>query len=302
MDAVECRNVWMIYRNFMESGFVALKDVNLKIEEGELFGILGPNGAGKTTLISILSTILIPTRGEVKILGMDALKNTKEVRRRINISSGTRLPWGMKVYECLRFYALCYGIRDRAVVERLLAEFELEEYRNVRFDELSAGNKQKLNLARAFVNSPELVFLDEPTANLDPDVARRIREMIAELTEGTTIVLTTHNMREAEALCDRIAFIKEGQIVAEGTADSLKKFVRSGEKVVVRFEGKLPEIGSLGYPYEIDGREMVFYVDDAERAVVQIVYELRRRGVEVESVKMEEITLEDVFVELAKSG
>ncbi len=99
MDAVECRNVWMIYRNFMERGFVALKDVNLKIEEGELFGILGPNGAGKTTLISILSTILIPTMGEVKILGMDALKNTKEVRRRINISSGTRLPWGMKVYE-----------------------------------------------------------------------------------------------------------------------------------------------------------------------------------------------------------
>ncbi len=300
MEVAECKNVWMIYRNFMERGFTALKDVSLKIEEGELFGILGPNGAGKTTLISILSTILIPTKGEVRILGMDAFKNTKEVRRRINISSGTRLPWGMKVYECLRFYAMCYGIRDKSVVEKLLTEFELEEYRNVRFDELSAGNKQKLNLARAFVNNPELVFLDEPTANLDPDVARRIREMIVELKEETTIILTTHNMREAEALCDRIAFIKEGQIVAEGTAESLKRFVRSGEKVVVRFEGELPEI-SIGYPYEIDGREVVFYVENAERSVAQIVYELKKRGIAIKSVKMEEITLEDVFVELAKS-
>ncbi len=285
----------------MERGFPALRGVDLRIEEGELFGILGPNGAGKTTLISILSTILIPTKGEVRILGRDAFKNTKEVRRRINICSGTRLPWGMKVYECLRFYALCYGIRDKSVVEKLLSEFELERYRDVRFDELSAGNKQKLNLARAFVNNPELVFLDEPTANLDPDVARRIREMILELGKDTTIVLTTHNMREAEMLCDRIAFIKEGRIVAEGTAESLKRFVRRREKVIVKFKGEFPEIGT-GWPYEVDGKKAVFYVDDAERSVAQIVYELMERGVRVESVRVEEITLEDVFVELAKGN
>jgi len=150
--AVECRDVWMVYRTFMEKDFVALRGVNLDIDDGVIFGLLGPNGAGKTTLISVLATILIPTRGEVRVLGMDAFKNTRKVRERINISSGVRMPWGMKVYECLRFYAMCYGITDRRVVEKVISEFELEEHRDKRFDDLSSGNKQKVNLARAFLN------------------------------------------------------------------------------------------------------------------------------------------------------
>lgn len=303
MRAVECRDVWMVYRTFMERGIVALRGIDLDIEDGVIFGLLGPNGAGKTTLISILSTILIPTKGEVRILGMDAFKNTRNVRERINISSGVRMPWGMKVYECLRFYAMCYGITDRRVVDRVISEFELEEHRNKRFDDLSTGNKQKVNLARAFLNDPEVVFLDEPTANLDPDMAKKIRQMILRIKEekDVTIVLTTHNMREAEMLCDRIAFIKEGKIVAEGTSEELKKYTKMSERVILKLKGNAKKL-HIPYPYRMDGNTLIAFVEDAEKALPSIVVRLAEQGVFVESAKMEEITLEDVFIELAEGS
>lgn len=302
MFAVECRDVWMIYRNFMEEPFTALKGVSLYIPEGEIFTILGPNGAGKTTLISILSTILIPTKGEVRILGMDASKKTREIRRRINISSGTRLPWGMRVYEVLRFYALAYGIYDKKVVEDALREFELEKYRDVRFDELSSGNRQKLNLARAFINNPDVVFLDEPTANLDPDIAGKVREMLLSVKEerDVTLILTTHNMREAEMLSDRIAFIKSGQIVAEGSPEELKKFVRLRDKILVKLAGEVEFLPEMGIFYERDGKNVVFYTDFPERDVVEVIRRFSAAGIEIESVKTEEVSLEEVFIELAK--
>jgi len=301
--AVECRDVWMVYRTFMERGIVALRGIDLDIEDGVIFGLLGPNGAGKTTLISILSTILIPTKGEVRILGMDAFKNTRKVRERINISSGVRMPWGMKVYECLRFYAMCYGITDRRVVDRVISEFELEEHRNKRFDDLSTGNKQKANLARAFLNDPEVVFLDEPTANLDPDMAKKIRQMILRIKEekDVTIVLTTHNMREAEMLCDRIAFIKEGKIVAEGTSEELKKYTKMRERVILKLKGNAKKL-HIPYPYRMDGNTLIAFVEYAEKALPSIVVRLAEQGVFVESAKMEEITLEDVFIELAEGS
>jgi len=301
--AVECRDVWMVYRTFMEKDFVALRGVNLDIDDGVIFGLLGPNGAGKTTLISVLATILIPTRGEVRVLGMDAFKNTRKVRERINISSGVRMPWGMKVYECLRFYAMCYGITDMRVVEKVISEFELEEHRDKRFDDLSSGNKQKVNLARAFLNNPEVVFLDEPTANLDPDMAKKIREMILRIRRerDTTIILTTHNMKEAELLCERIAFIRDGRIVAEGTSEELKRYTKMSERVILRLRGK-PGRLSLPYPFRLDGNSLTVIVEDAEKALPSIVIKLAEQGVFVESAKMEEITLEDVFIELAEGS
>ncbi|MBO8180112.1 MAG: ABC transporter ATP-binding protein [Archaeoglobus sp.] len=303
VKAVECRDVWMVYRTFMEKDTVALRGVNLDVEDGIIFGLLGPNGAGKTTLISILATILIPTRGEVRVLGMDAFKNTRKVRERINISSGVRMPWGMKVYECLRFYAMCYGITGRKVVEDVISEFELEEHRNKRFDDLSTGNKQKANLARAFLNNPEVVFLDEPTANLDPDMAKKIREMILRIKEerDITIVLTTHNMKEAELLCDRIAFIKDGKIAAEGTSEELKRYTKMSERIILKVRGDVSRL-SFPYPFRLDGNSLTVFVEDAEKALPSIVIKLAEQGINVESAKMEEITLEDVFIELAEGS
>ncbi len=303
VKAVECRDVWMVYRTFMEKDTVALRGVDLDVEDGIIFGLLGPNGAGKTTLISILATILIPTKGEVRVLGMDAFKNTRKVRKRINISSGVRLPWGMKVYECLRFYAMCYGITDRKVVDDVISEFELEDHRNKRFDDLSTGNKQRANLARAFLNNPEVVFLDEPTANLDPDMAKKIREMILRIKEerDITIVLTTHNMREAELLCDKIAFIKDGNIVAEGTSEELKRYTKMSERVILRVRGNVDRV-NLPYPFRLDGNSLTVFVEDSEKALPSIVVKLAEQGINVESAKTEEITLEDVFIELAEGS
>ncbi|MET1124014.1 MAG: ABC transporter ATP-binding protein [Archaeoglobaceae archaeon] len=297
MLAAECKDVWMIYRSFMERPVVALKGVSVEVEEGEIFGVLGPNGAGKTTLVSVMSTLLIPSRGSVRILGIDALKDTRKVRKIINVASGNRLPWGMRVYECLRFYALCYGVSDRRVVDELLRKFELEDYRNLRFDELSAGNRQKLILARSMVNDPKLLFLDEPTANLDPDVARRIREMIVEFNEdGRTVILTTHNMREAEQLCDRIAFMKDGRIHAIGDKNYIKKLVKAKERIIIDFEGKAP---TVELPHELKDGRLIVYVDDAERELANV---LRQLEGDIKRVKVEGVTLEDVFIELSKRG
>jgi len=291
----------MIYRSFLEKEIPALKGVSLEIEHGELFTLLGPNGAGKTTLISVLSTILIPTKGEVRILGMDARKDTRKIRKRINIASGTRLPWGMRVYEVLRFYALSYGIFDKSVVEKALKDFELEKYRDLRFDELSAGNRQKLNLARAFINNPELVFLDEPTANLDPDIAKKVREMILMLKEEReiTVVLTTHNMKEAEILSERIAFIKDGRIVAEGTPEDLKKLVKSRDRIILRINNLRNRTLQIKLPHEIDGNKLIVYSEKPEKDLPEVIYHLRKNGFEIDSVKSEEVSLEDVFIELA---
>lgn len=299
MKAVECKDVWKIYRSFMEKEIVALKDVNLDVELREIFGILGPNGAGKTTLISIMSTLLIPDRGEVKILGLDAFKKVEDVRRRINIAVGNRMPWGLRVYECLKFYAMCYGV-DKRSVEDLLERFELSKYKNLRFEELSAGNRQRLNLARALLNNPDLLFLDEPTTNLDPDFARKIRDLILELNEeGKTIVLTTHNMREAEELCDRIAFLKDGRVYAVGDLEHFKKIIKKKEKIIVEFSGKFEGM-KMSYPYELDGNKITIFVDRSEKEIFDVVSSLK--GLKIESIKVEGVTLEDIFIEIAKAG
>jgi ABC-2 type transport system ATP-binding protein len=196
----------------------ALKGINLQIEEGEVFGILGPNGAGKTTLLSILSTLLLPDQGKVHILGIDSLRNDYQIRERVNICSGNaNFLWSLSVKENLHFYGMLYGLTGRRreeKVESLIDLFELDEYRDVSFDQLSTGMKQRLSLAKSLVNDPEVLFLDEPTVGLDPDVSVRIRELMLSIhrEKGITLLLTTHNMREAEHLCGRIAFLKEGEI------------------------------------------------------------------------------------------
>jgi len=183
-----------------------LKGINLQIEEGEIFGILGPNGAGKTTLLSILSTLLLPDRGKIQILGIDGLQNGHRVREKVNISSGNaNFLWSMTVKENLHFYGMLYGLkgnRRKEKVEALISLFNLEEHRDVSFDRLSTGMKQRLSLAKSLLNDPSVLFLDEPTVGLDPSVSIWIREQIRSIQKekGMTVLLTTHNMKEAEYL------------------------------------------------------------------------------------------------------
>ena len=290
----------------------ALKGINLQIEEGEIFGILGPNGAGKTTLLSILSTLLLPDRGKVQVFGIDSLRNGHQIRERVNICSGNaNFLWSLSVRENLHFYGMLYGLTGRRreeKVESLIDLFELNEYRDISFDQLSTGMKQRLSLAKSLVNDPEILFLDEPTVGLDPDVSVRIREMILSIhkEKGITVLLTTHNMREAEHLCGRIAFLKEGEILATGTAQALKRMVRIGDVVRVEFKGLIMEKDLLHAEgvinFSISDNLCEIIVDEGERRLGPLVAMISQGGAQIKKVTLGQTDLEDVFIELAKEG
>lgn len=208
----------------------ALRDVNLTIRQGEIVGILGPNGAGKTTLLNILSTLLLPDSGTVSVLGIKSTpQNFKTLRSFLNMSSGyPNFPWCLTVEENLRFYGRLYGLPLRELEERirkLLTMLELTRFAKVPFDELSSGTKQKLSIAKALINDPRIIFLDEPTIGLDPDVAVKLQKTILDILRESpvTVLLTTHNMTEAERLCRRVVFIKEGQVLKTATPEELKR-------------------------------------------------------------------------------
>lgn len=208
----------------------ALDGVNLEIQEGEVLGILGPNGAGKTTFLNILATLLLPDEGTVEILGSKLVpQNFYRLRSLLNMSSGyPNFPWSLTVQENLRFYGRLYGLSTAALqkrIQELIVLFELEEFAKRKFEELSSGIKQRLSLAKAMLNDPKIIFLDEPTIGLDPDIAAKTREIILNIHKNSkvTVLLTTHNMHEAEAMCERIAFMKQGRIVHLAAPDELKR-------------------------------------------------------------------------------
>jgi len=288
----------------------ALKGIDLQIEEAEIFGILGPNGAGKTTLLSILCTLLLPDRGYVHILGMDGLHDGHQIRKRVNVVSGNaNFLWSLTVQENLHYYGMLYGLigKEREEkIETLIDLFNLKEYRNIPFDELSTGMKQRLSLAKSLINDPEVLFLDEPTVGLDPDISIRIREEILSIHKqrGITVLLTTHNMREAEYLCGRIAFLKEGKILTTGTADALKRMVRIGDLVKIEFKGMISADELLRSDgvinYGISGGLCEILVDDGEKRLGPLVAMLSQGGAQIEKVTLGQTDLEDVFIEFSK--
>src|SRR4030067_1398239 len=247
MLAVKADGIYKYYKS-PEGKKEVLKNVSINIEQGEVFGILGPNGAGKTTLISVLSTLSIQDSGNVEIFGIDAIKEPNRVKCIVNISSGNpNFPWSLTVYENLKYFSLLYGLKNREKsINNVIGMLELEPFRNTRFDSLSTGTKQRLSLAKALLNEPRLLFLDEPTVGLDPDMAIKIRKLIKQIHEekGITIVLTTHYMKEAEQLCGRIAFIKNGEIIANAAPSELKRQMKLGEKIIIDYEGTF-DISSL---------------------------------------------------------
>jgi len=288
----------------------ALRGVNLSVPEGVFWGLLGPNGAGKTTLLSIIANLLIPEQGEVYVLGEDLRRNAGAVRRRINLSSGhANFLWSLNVRENLEYYAMLYGLSGnerRQRVDDLLALFDLQEFARVRFEELSTGTKQKLSLAKSLVNDPALLLLDEPTVGLDPDVAHRIREAIRRLhrERGTTILMTTHNMKEAETLCERIAFIKDGRIKAVGKPQDLKDELRLGDTISIAFNGTVQAeaLRSLQGTYEVQMSDSLcrILVDDHRKRLPQILEFFMGRQIFIHDLRIQESDLEDVFIAYTK--
>jgi ABC-2 type transport system ATP-binding protein len=290
----------------------AVRGVSFEIQEGELFGLLGPNGAGKTTTIKMLITLLIPTKGTARVLGYDVVKDAREVRRRIGyVFGGERGVYErLSGYDNLRYFAELYGVPPKEIhprIDYLLELVGLKGREQERTEGYSRGMKQRLHIARGLLHDPPVVFLDEPTIGLDPVGARELRATIASLTSaGKTILLTTHYMFEADALCDRIAVINRGEIVAHGTPAELKRNVVEGAVVEVEVFG-LPD-GTVERVRDLNGVTSVS-IEEREQAQLLIVQtqpevELTQSilgtldGASVGRISRREPTLEDAYVTL----
>jgi len=290
----------------------AVRGVSFAIEEGELFGLLGPNGAGKTTTIKMLITLLIPTSGQARVLGRDVVEDARWVRERIGyVFGGDRgLYERLSALDNLRYFAELYGVepgRQRARIEELLELVGLQGREKERVEGYSRGMRQRLHIARGLLHDPPVIFLDEPTIGVDPVGARELRQTIFGLKEaGKTVLLTTHYMFEADALCDRIAVVARGRIVAEGTPRDLKEQVSDG--VVVEIEVYGIENGKVESLREIDGVTSVAVEDRDQAQVVVVQAEAGREpthdvlahldGVSLGRVTTREPTLEDAYVAL----
>jgi ABC-2 type transport system ATP-binding protein len=306
--AVQARGICKSYKGFLGKATTVLKNISLEIEAGEIFGLLGPNGSGKTTLISIFSTLIYPEQGSLRILGLDGHKDKNQIRKLINISSAKpNFPWSLTVKENLRHYGMLYGLYgsglSRTVNDQIDA-FELNDFKDMKFEDLSTGLKQRLSLAKAMLNSPRLLFLDEPTTGLDPDISMKTRLLIQRIhkEQNISVLLSTHYMPEAEMLCDRIAFLRKGEMVALDTPQNLKNHLGLGERVVVLFDGQV-DIAEL---------EMVTGVISVSAAPgkVEIIIDRNADNLDrivklfsrakILDISIKEPDLEDVFLELAR--
>lgn len=289
-----------LYKNY--GAVEALRGVSFEVHEGELFGLLGPNGAGKTTTIEILEGLRTQDRGTVRVCGLDPQKSPVEMKHVVGAAlQSTSLPDKMRVEETLEMFAHFY--RNHRDTKELIKRFQLEEKRNAFYNQLSGGQKQRLALALALVNNPRMIFLDEPTAGLDPQVRREIYDTLEELKkEKKTILLTTHYIEEAERLCDRVAIVDYGRVMALGTPRELKQRSAGTTRIEVRLS-QSPVDGSLS---KLDGvtdcrkleETYLLHSSKPTQTIVALVKHLEAEGVELQGLEMFSPSLEDVFLEL----
>ena len=294
----------------------ALQGVSFAVERGELFGLLGPNGAGKTTMIKVLTTLLLPSSGSARVLGFDVRRQARQIRGKVGyVFGGDRgLYDRLSAYDNLRYFADLYKVppRDRrARIDSLLEMVELKGRERERVETYSRGMRQRLHIARGLLHDPEILFLDEPTIGLDPVGARELRDTIGGLHEaGKTILLTTHYMYEADALCQRIAVIANGRFVATGTPSDLKEVV--GDHTIVEIETfgiedeaverlrRIPGVRAVGV--ETRDQAQVLLVQSAVGADVVRALLNELSGADTGKVITREPTLEDAYVELVRTA
>jgi len=304
---LEIRNLTKQFRNL-----TAVWNLSLSLQEGDIFGFIGPNGAGKTTTIKMLITLLLPTAGEAKVLGLDVVREAREVRSRIGyVFGGDRgLYERLSALDNLRYFAELYGVtgrKQRDRIDEVLDLVGLTGREQERVEGYSRGMRQRLHIARGIIHDPQVVFLDEPTIGVDPVGARELRRMIGGLVAGgKTVLLTTHYMFEADTLCDRVAVIARGQLVAQGTPRELKRHVV--DRTVVEVEAFGVDDATLRRLRALPGVASVS-IEDRDQAQLLTIQsprglELARElpalldGVQIGRVATREPTLEDAYVTL----
>jgi ABC-2 type transport system ATP-binding protein len=297
MEAIESAALVKVYKDKEE--IEALKEVSLSINKGELFTLLGPNGAGKTTFLRIISTQLTPTKGTARVLGYDVMTEAEEVRKHIAV-----VPQDVQTYNNFTPWEYCYyfsllrGMSKptvREVSEKALRAVELWDMRNRPCATLSGGERKRAIIASALASNAEVLMLDEPTSGLDAVARRKVWAVLMDMVEhGTTILLTTHIMEEAEMLSDRLAIINKGQVIAGGTLEEIKSLSKEKFRVVV--EGNSDNSGLVQNHDRVVkfGYKQIIYVKD-ENEALELVKTALKKGLKAEAAR---VTLEDVFVKL----
>ena len=282
----------------------AVRGIDFEVQQGEVFGLLGPNGAGKTTTVEILEGIRQRTSGEVTVLGLDPDQQSRQLKDRIGVClQATNLPDKLTVREALQMFAAFYT--RSADCDRLLDRLQLTEKRNAYYSTLSGGQKQRVALALALVNEPSLVFLDEPTTGLDPQVRLEIHSLIQELKDSKrTLVLTTHYIEEAERLCDRVAIVDQGKIIAQGTPRELQERILGQSKIEVETNEPIPSEGLPQFQFAEktviaeDRKSVIIHSPSPAKTLVDVVKWVDQSGLGLADIHLKRPTLEDVFIEL----
>src|SRR3954454_23790185 len=286
------------------NGFEAVKGIDFEVRAGEVFGLLGPNGAGKTTTMEILEGLRPRTAGEVKVLDYDPDRQKKALKDRIGVClQATNLPDKLRVGEALDFFAAFYSRTVDA--EAILKRLQLWGKKDAAYATLSGGQKQRLAIALALINDPQMLFLDEPTSGLDPQVRLEIRDLIGELRgEKRTILMTTHYIEEAERLCDRVAIIDAGQIIAHGSPRELQERSADQSAIEITLARPLPQTELPTWAEVIrtvvseDRTNLTIYSKRPARSLVDVVKWIDSSGLELADIHLSRPTLEDVFIEL----
>ena len=304
--AIETRQLRKVY----PGGTVAVDALDLRVESGEIFGLLGPNGAGKSTTAGMLGTKVVPTSGQALVAGVDVQAHPALVKRQIGVvSQANTLDRSLSVWENLYFHGRYFGMSGaaaRSEAERLLEWFRLTDRASASVHALSGGMAQRLMIARAVMHRPTVVFLDEPTAGLDPQSRIALWEIMRELhADGQTILLTTHHMDEAEQLCERVAIIDGGRIVAQGTPDELKASVEADMTVAMTVQGDLSRLADtlstelvLSRQPSLVDRRMHLVVPELAGVVPLVLKWADELGCVVDDLSVQRTTLETVFIHL----
>jgi ABC-2 type transport system ATP-binding protein len=284
---------------------VAVNNISFSIMEGEIVGLLGPNGAGKTTTIQMLLGLLLPTHGEITIFGQNLELHRQEILQQINFSSAyINFPSRLTVEENLKIYARLYDLPDiNECANWVMQMLNITDLAKQQYLYLSTGQQTRVHLAKAFINHPRILFLDEPTAALDPDIADSLRDLIIDLQkkENLTVFLTSHNMAEVEEVCDRVLFIDHGQVIVEDSPENLAgRITRTTVRLMIKdgLKRTLLFCQKQGFEAAVEGRYLE--VNLIEDDIVYFLTFLVEKGISYQEISIDRPTLEDFFLEQAR--